>query len=108
MYLFKHLPCINSYYFIEFLMFTDLDVLWIKKTEIYEEGRELICVKTYGDLAYSKHMEFCSMLCGSLDGRGVWGRMDTCVCTAEPLHCSPESIKVLLISYTPIQNKVFS
>jgi len=23
--------------------------------------------------------ELCSMLCGSLDGRGVWGRMDTCI-----------------------------
>ena len=22
------------------------------------------------------------MSCGSLDGRGVWGRMDTCICTA--------------------------
>ena len=26
------------------------------------------------------HKELCSMLCGSLDGRRVWGRMDTCVC----------------------------
>ena len=25
-------------------------------------------------------MELCSMLCGSLYGTGVWGRMDTCVC----------------------------
>ena len=23
-----------------------------------------------------QHMELCSMLCGSLDGRGVWGIMD--------------------------------
>ena len=23
-----------------------------------------------------QHRELCSMLCGSLDGRGVWGRMD--------------------------------
>ena len=22
----------------------------------------------------------CSMLCGNMDGRGVWGRMDTCIC----------------------------
>ena len=22
-----------------------------------------------------QHMEFCLMLCGSLDGRGVWGRL---------------------------------
>ena len=24
-----------------------------------------------------QHRELCSVLCGSLDGRGVWGRMDT-------------------------------
>ena len=24
------------------------------------------------------------MLCGSLGGRGVWGRMNTCVCTLSP------------------------
>ena len=56
---------------------------------------------------YSKHMEFCSMICGRLDGRGVWGRMDTCICMAESLHGSPETIKILLTSYTPIQNKKF-
>ena len=26
-----------------------------------------------------------TQLCGSLAGRGVWGRMDTCICTAESL-----------------------
>ena len=36
------------------------------------------------------------MLCGSLDGRGVWVRMDTSVCTAESLCCSPETITTLL------------
>ena len=51
------------------------------------------------------HRELCSMLCGSLDGRGVWGRMDTCICMAESLHCSPETITTLLIGYTLIQNK---
>ena len=44
------------------------------------------------------------MLCGSLDGRGVWGRMDTHICMAESLRYSPETT-TLLISYTPIQNK---
>ena len=39
-----------------------------------------------------QHMELCSMLCGSLDGRGVWGRMDTCLYMAESLHCSLETI----------------
>ena len=35
--------------------------------------------------------ELCSGLRGSLDGRGVWGRVDACVCTVESLCCSPET-----------------
>ena len=38
-----------------------------------------------------------------LDQKGVWGRMDTCICMAESLRCSLETI-TLLISYTPVQN----
>ena len=41
----------------------------------------------------------------SLDGRGVWGRMDTCICMAESLHSSPETTTTLLIFYIPVQNK---
>ena len=52
-------------------------------------------------------MELCSMLCGSLGERGVWGRMDTCICMTESLGCSSENITTLLISYTPKQNKKF-
>ena len=52
-----------------------------------------------------QHMELCSMLYASLDGKGVWGRMDICVCIAESLCCSPGIITTLLIGYTPIQNK---
>ena len=48
------------------------------------------------------------MLRGSLDGRGVWGRMGVCICMAETCCCPPETITTLLISYTPIQNKTFS
>jgi len=44
-------------------------------------------------------MELFLMLCGSLDGRGVWGRMDTCICMAESLSCSPQTTVTLLISY---------
>ena len=34
--------------------------------------------------------------------------MDTCICMAESLRCSPETIRALLIGYTAIQNeKVF-
>ena len=35
------------------------------------------------------------------------GKMDTCTCMAESLHCSPETITTLLIGYTLIQNKEF-
>ena len=49
-------------------------------------------------------MELYSMLCASLDGRGVWGRMDTCIYMADSLHYSPETITTLLVGYTPIRN----
>ena len=49
-------------------------------------------------------MELCSVLCASLDGRGAWGRMDTCVCMAEYPHCSPKTITMWLIDYIPIEN----
>ena len=45
------------------------------------------------------------MLCVSLDGRGVWGRMDTCIGMAESLCCALETITTSLIGYTPIYNK---
>ena len=35
------------------------------------------------------------------------GRMDTCICLAESLHCPPETIMKLLIGYAPILNKKF-
>ena len=41
-------------------------------------------------------MELCSMLCNTLDGRGVWGRKGICICLAESLCCSPETITVLI------------
>ena len=66
-------------------------------------------LKHHGTLLYLKwitnkdnHRELCSMLRGSLDGKGVWGRLDTCICMAESLHCPPETITTLLICYTPI------
>ena len=55
-----------------------------------------------------QHRELCSMLCDSLDGRGVQGRMGTCICMSESLCCPPETITTLLIGYTSIQNKVRS
>ena len=51
-----------------------------------------------------QHRELCSMSCGSLHGRGVWGRMDTCIRMAQSLCCPPENITALIICYTPIQS----
>ena len=55
---------------------------------------------TNKDLLYST--DNCSMLCGSLDGSRVWGRMDTCICLAESLCCPPEAVTMLLINSAPI------
>ena len=54
------------------------------------------------DLLYSNRECF-SMLCGNLDGRGVWGRMDTCICMAESLCRPPETITTLSIGYVPVR-----
>ena len=48
---------------------------------------------------------FC--LCASLDGRGIWGIVNTCTCMAESLCCSPETTTTLLTGYTLTQNKKF-
>ena len=45
------------------------------------------------------------MSCGSLDGRGVLGEMDTCIGLAESFHYSPKTIITLLACYTPVQKK---
>ena len=54
-----------------------------------------------------EHRELFSMLCGSLDGKRVQGRMDTCMCMAESLCCPSETITILFIGYTLIQNDNF-
>ena len=51
-------------------------------------------------------MELCSMLFGSLDGREVWGRMDTYIRMMKSLCCSSETVTALFIASTPIQSKV--
>ena len=47
------------------------------------------------------------MLPGSLDSRGVQGRMDTIICMVEFLCCLPKAITTLFINYTSVQNKKF-
>ena len=46
--------------------------------------------------------ELCSVSRGSLVGRGVWERMDTCVCVAASFCCPPEIITISLIGCTPV------
>ena len=43
-----------------------------------------------------------SKACGSLDGRGVWGRRVTYICMAKSLCFPSETITTLLIRYIPI------
>jgi len=54
-----------------------------------------------------QHRELCSVPCGSLGGRGVWERMDTCVCMAESFHSPLETVTTLFIGYNPIKNTKF-
>ena len=44
-------------------------------------------------------MELCSVVHSNLDVRGVWGRMDTCVCMAESLRCSLEGTTIVNCIY---------
>ena len=48
------------------------------------------------------------MLCGGMDGTGIGGRMETCVCMAESLCCSLETTTTLLITCTKKKKKFFS
>ena len=43
--------------------------------------------------------ELCLVLCGSLDGKGVWGKMDKCICMAESVCCPPQTITTLSTDY---------
>ena len=62
--------------------------------------REFVCQYTPTYLKCNQqgatvwHMELSWMLCGSLDGRGVWGGVHV----AECLHCLPETIIPLLVN----------
>ena len=47
------------------------------------------------------------MLCGSLDGKGFWGRRDTCIYMADSLYYPPKTITALLIGCSAIQSKKF-
>ena len=52
----------------------------------------LLYVKWITDRTYCIPRGACSRLCGSLDGRGAWARMDTCIKLAKFLCCPSETI----------------
>ena len=47
------------------------------------------------------------MLLATCMGGGFWGRMDPCICLAESLCCTPETITTFLVSYTQYKIKSF-
>jgi len=61
----------------------------------------------------SRHRDGISIPCiagrffTSSPSRKPLGEMNTCICMAESLRCSPEMTATLLIGYTPVQNKTF-
>ena len=61
-------------------------------------------IATFAVSDHVQHTELCSTLCGSLDGRGAWGRLDTCMCVAECFPCSPGTISAFFIGYVVIQS----
>ena len=83
------------------------------------EGWEVVVVREFGidmyTLLYLKRIASKVVLCSTgnsaqcyvaaLDERGVWGRMDTCICMAESLCYLPETISTSLIVF---QNKIKS
>ena len=58
---------------------------------------------TNKDLLYSIGSSIQCSVISCMEGESG-GRMDTCICMAESLHCSPETITALLIGYILIQN----
>ena len=58
------------------------------------------------DLLYSTGNSAESYVAAWMGGE-IGGRIGTCVCMAESLCCSPETITTLLISYIPIQKEKF-
>ena len=58
---------------------------------------------TSADLLYSTGTSAQCYVAGWM--RGIWGRVDTCICMAEFLYCIPETITILLIGYTPYKIK---
>ena len=76
---------------------------WGRVREFGTDMHTLRYLKTHNKGPVVEHRELCSMLCGSLGGRGAWGRMDTRVCMAESLCCPSETITALLIGHVKVK-----
>ena len=59
------------------------------------------------DLLTGQHRELCSKLRGLLDGKGAWGRVDTCVRLSEFLCCPPQAITILFSARPQYKIKSF-
>ena len=73
---------------------------------IVREFRTVMYTQPYSKWIINKDLLYGSLL-NVLWQPGWEGRIDTCICMAESLCCSPDTTTTLLIGYTPIQNKRF-
>ena len=46
-----------------------------------------------------EHRQLCSVLWGRLDGRGVWGRMGTCICVPFTVHLKLQHCSLVICQY---------
>ena len=82
---------------------TENELMFAKGKGIVKEFGMDMCTLLY--LKWITNKDLCiaqgvlSMLCGSLDGREVWGRMGKCVCVPESLCYSLKTITTLLNDY---------
>ena len=73
-------------------------LLWVHVKMDSQQGHTIEYRKVY------------SILCGSPSGKGIWGRMDTCICIAKSFCCPPETITTgyILQCQVKIYGKIFS
>ena len=52
-----------------------------------------------------QHRELHSIFCNNAYGKRIQERTDTCICTTEPPHCTPETKTTPQANYIPINTK---
>jgi len=76
--------------------------LWLWGEAVVREFGMAMCTLLCSERVTKKDL-LCStwnsaQLCGSLDGREVWGRLDAGICMAESLRCSLETVTALFVN----------